>query len=93
MTSRGKGVRSRITQITSKRLQPLDDGGRVADVVIEHGDRGAAGDLRPVGHGQRDVLVVVEDRDLHAANLAHPVYPAGWPGTSSDAMHVQRRRS
>ena len=73
MTSRGNGVRSRITQTTSNGVEPLDDGVQVGEVIVEHGDRGAAGDLRPVRHGQRDVLVVVEDRDLHAANLAHPV--------------------
>jgi hypothetical protein len=54
-------------------LESLDEGVRISDVIVEHGDRGPGGDLRPVSHGQRDILVIVEDRDLHDANLAHQV--------------------
>jgi hypothetical protein len=56
-----------------ERRQPLNDGVWVGEVIIEHGDLGSGGHVGPVGHAQRDVLVVIEDRDPHCANLAHVV--------------------
>ena len=56
-----------------ERRQPLDDGVLVSEVIGEDGDLGAGRHIRPVGHAQGDVLVVVEDRDAHPANLAHMV--------------------
>ncbi len=56
-----------------ERLESLDDRIRIGDVIVEHGDRGAGGHLRPVSHGQRDVLVIIENRDLHRPNFAHQV--------------------
>ena len=53
--------------------QSLDEIALVSDVIGEHRDLGARSHLRPVGHAQRDVLVVVEDCDLHRANFAHQV--------------------
>lgn len=47
--------------------QPFDHRVRIGKVVVEDGDVSSGGDRRPVGHVQRDVLVVVEDRDLHRA--------------------------
>jgi hypothetical protein len=75
-------------------LESLDHRIRVAEVIVEHGDRRPVCHLRPVGHGQCDVLVIVEDRDPHPANLAHPVWRVRLPGISPDAKHsVQRRGS
>ena len=73
MTLRGNGVRSRITHTTSNGASRSTTVALVGDVIGEHGDLGARSHLRPVGHAQRDVLVVVEDRDLHRANFAHLV--------------------
>ena len=42
-------------------FQRGDDVVRRAEVVVEYGDVDIARDLRPVGHGQRDVLIVVEN--------------------------------
>jgi hypothetical protein len=56
-----------------ERLESLDHGVRIGDVIVEHGDRGARSHLRPVSHAQRDVLIIVENRDLHRANFAHQV--------------------
>lgn len=51
--------------------QPLHDRVGVEEVIIEDGDLGVSRHRRPVGHAQRDVLVVVENRNLHCLNLAH----------------------
>jgi hypothetical protein len=56
-----------------ERRQPVHDGILVGDVIVEDGDVGARRHLRPVGHAQRHILVVVEDRDLHRANVPHLV--------------------
>ena len=48
-----------------ERPEPVDHGVRVSEVVVEHRDVGPGGDLRPVGHAQRDTLKVVEDRNFH----------------------------
>ena len=48
-----------------ERPQPLDDCRGIGNVVVEHSDLRVAPDARPVGKPQRDVLVVVEDRNLH----------------------------
>jgi hypothetical protein len=53
--------------------QPLDDCVLIGEVIGEDGDLGARSHIRPVGHAQRDVLVIVEDRDLHRANVPHLV--------------------
>lgn len=47
--------------------QPVDDCIRIGEVVVIHRDVGSGGNPRPVGHTHRDLLVVVEDRDLHHA--------------------------
>jgi hypothetical protein len=36
-------------------------------MVVEHRDLGVPPDGRPVGKPERDVLVIVEDRNLHGA--------------------------
>ncbi len=36
-----------------------------AEMTIEHRDLDPVLERRPVGHGQRDPLIVVEDRELH----------------------------
>jgi hypothetical protein len=56
-----------------ERRQPLDDAVLVSEVIRENVDLGAGRHIRPVGHAQGDVLVVVKDRDPHRANLAHLV--------------------
>ena len=53
----------------SERPQPLDDCRGIGNVVVEHSDLRVAPDARPVGKPQRDVLVVVEDRNLHGCIL------------------------
>ena len=68
-----------------ERRQPLNDGVWVGEVIVEHGDLGSGGHVGPVGHAQRDVLVVIEDRDPHCANLAYLVWPVGRPGSHPDA--------
>lgn len=55
-----------------ERRQPFDDGVGVGDVIGEDGDLRTRGHLRPVGRGERDVLVVVEDRDFHCAVQCSP---------------------
>ena len=62
ITARGKAVRSRMAQTIWKPLQRLDDVVGAAEVLVEDLDVEVALDLRPVGHRERDVLVVVEDR-------------------------------
>jgi hypothetical protein len=56
-----------------ERRQPVDDGVLIGQVVGENGDLGAADHIRPVGGAQCDVLVIVENRDPHCANLAYLV--------------------
>ena len=73
MTARGNGVRSRMTHTTSNGASRSTTASWIGEVIVEDGDLGARRHLRPVGHAQRDVLVVVEDRDPHRANLAHLV--------------------
>jgi hypothetical protein len=38
-------------------------------MIVEDGDFGLAGDGRPVRHFERDILIVIEDRDFHRALL------------------------
>ncbi len=54
-----------------ERRQPFDEGVCIGEMVTEDGDLGPGRNVRPVGHAQRDVLVVVEDRHLHRTNLPH----------------------
>ena len=65
MTSRRSGVRSRMTQITSEWQQPFDDRIRIGDVIVKDGDFGPASDGRPVRQLERDILIVIKDRDFH----------------------------
>jgi hypothetical protein len=48
-----------------ERPQALDHSRGIGDVIVEHSDLGVPPDDRPVGKPQRNVLVVVEDRNLH----------------------------
>ncbi len=64
-----------------ERCQSLHDGVQIGEVIVEDGDVGARRHLRPVGHAQRDILVVVEDRDPHRANVPHGFEPDHAPGT------------
>jgi uncharacterized protein YjbJ (UPF0337 family) len=54
-----------------KRRQALDQVALIGDVIVEDRDLCARGHVGPVGHAQRDVLIVVEDRDPHRANFAY----------------------
>jgi hypothetical protein len=56
-----------------ERSQPLHHGVLIGEVVGENGDVGVRRHPGPVSHAQRDVLVVVEDRDPHRANVPHVV--------------------
>ena len=65
--------------------QPLDDGVLIGEVIGEDGDLGARRHLRPVGHAQRDVLVIVEDRD-RIVPMSHTWFgPRTGPGNHPDA--------
>jgi hypothetical protein len=63
-TSRGKGVRSRMTETTSNG-RSRDNGIWTRHVVAKDNDLRLLSDSRPVRHGKRDSLVVVEDRNFH----------------------------
>src|SRR6476660_7495841 len=63
-TSRGRGVRSRMTHTTSKGCSRATTASG-SPMVGEHRDLRLTFDSRPIRHRQRDVLVVVEDRYLH----------------------------
>jgi hypothetical protein len=61
----GRGVRSRITQTTSKGNRRANDGGGVNQVVVEHGDLDPPSQDRPVGRREGDILVIVKDGDFN----------------------------
>ena len=50
-----------------KRQKSLNDCVRIGNVITEDGDFGPAGDGRPVRQAERDILIVIEDRDFHVS--------------------------
>src|SRR6516164_9073591 len=71
LTSQEAGLMSASSAApTSPRVRALstrsfDHDLRVSDVIVEHRYFGAARHRRPVRHLERNVLIVVENRDLH----------------------------
>ena len=59
------------------RQQPVDHGVGIGEVVVEDRDVGSGSDRRPVGHTHRDVLVIVENRNLHRAQSFTQVMARG----------------
>jgi hypothetical protein len=51
-----------------ERQQPFDDRIRIGDKIVEDGDFSSSGDGRPIRHRERDILIVIEDRDFHLAS-------------------------
>jgi hypothetical protein len=59
-----------------ERQESLDDGVRFHEMVCEDGQLRPSRHPRPVGHTQRDVLVVIQDCDSHrpaSANVGSDV--------------------
>ena len=52
-----------------ERQKSLNDCVRFGNVIAEDGDCGPAGDRRPVRQTERDILIVVEDRDFQTSML------------------------
>jgi hypothetical protein len=48
-------------------VQSLDDRGWVSDVIVENRDLRTPPDSRPIGHPQRDILKVVQNRNFHVS--------------------------
>jgi hypothetical protein len=48
-----------------ERQQSLNDRLRAGHMVIENRDFGPISNGRPVRHLQRDILIIIEDRDFH----------------------------
>jgi hypothetical protein len=45
----------------------LNDCVRIGNVIAEYGDVGPDGDGRPVRQAERDILIIIEDRDFQAS--------------------------
>ena len=99
---RGNGVRSRIATITSEPASARDERVGVGDVLVADLDLEALLHRAPVGHLERDRLVVVEDRDQRHGGESSGAAAAGavarWlachrPPIARGALAPRRRRS
>ena len=72
ITARGKRRALAHGADDLEALQRLDDVVLRAEVLVEHLDVEVALDLRPVGHREGHVLIVVEDRAAQGGHRAGP---------------------
>ncbi len=54
-----------------ERRERLDKLRAIVDVIVQHGNIDAIGDRLPIGHRQRDALVIIEDRAVQRRGKVH----------------------